>query len=564
MEFVGFDTETISGYCRLIGLSTGENFKIKDRAEMILFLQMQHGKNFIAYNADYDSQSILKYIPEKELGYILKGLEVEYEGIKFLYINKKYLKWNNNWLFDCYQYYQSKLAVAAEKYLHKKKGDVDASAITIKNIYTKKVIDYCVKDAKLAYQLFMKMYETLPKELKETKPISTAYYSAKYFRKELYTNRIPLSANMIFRPAYHGGLFTINTRGKFKDLYNYDIVSAYPYEICKLKSMENFSVVRYKGYVPDASYSVYHVHVHITDKYVGPLIYKWKGLCLNPVGFYEGTITKNEYEAIKHYDHEIIECYHVFCKKDTPFKNRMEDVFNRKCTSEHKVVWKYLANSLYGKTCQSIRKYSTAETDTYGDFTILDIIEKDGRNYYKVENIDNSNFIYASAITAKTRLRMYEQFKKYGDKIIAVQTDSLVSSVLLDLEVDPMKLGAWKLERWDEAYMIGSGVYFYRIGKEWKMKFRGFNIAGEKVEKILDQMLNSDKTSVEFDVNKRYSIQESRRIHDDSMANIIIRAIRKLNINFDRKRIWLGKWDSGKEVATKVIPSIAIFLKDFS
>lgn len=562
MNFVGLDTETISGKCRLIGLSNGEYFVVKELTDLILFMKQQHKQNFLAYNADYDAQALLVWLPKKELNYVMKGIEIEYEGIKILYYRHKFLKFNDNWLFDVYQYYHAgTLDKAAQKFLGKSKVKVETKIFDEITIYDPKTIEYCITDAKLAYELFLKMYKTLPKELMETKPISTAYYSAKYFRKELVSNQIPFKVNMIARLAYHGGLFTINTRGHFHNLYNYDIVSAYPYEICKLKGMERFNYVQYCGYIQDATYGFYQVQVDIDDKYVGALIYKHKGLCLNPVGRYEGIITKNEYEKIMHYDHKIIAAFHIYASGNTPFKDRMEKVFYRKCTDENKIVWKYLANSLYGKTAAAQKVYRDKDLDL--DDNILNMIEKDGKYYYKVENIERSNFVYASEITANTRLRMYDNINKYREHIIAVQTDSLVSDIPLALDVDGNKLGAWKLEKWDEAYMIGSGVYFYRIDKVWYGKFRGFNFSGERVETILDRLLNSDKVYVDFDVLKRISIQESMRIHNEDMANIIVNTTRKLNINFDKKRVWMDKWNTGKELNTKIIKSIAIFLKDF-
>jgi hypothetical protein len=284
-------------------------------------------------------------------------------------------------------------------------------------------------------------------------------------------------------------------------------------------------------------------------------------LCLYPVGKYEGIITKGEYERIREYDPEILSAYHIYTDGFTPFKDRMEKVFYRKCNDENKIVWKYLANSLYGRTAMCTKGYS--DKDLVLDDKVFDTIERDGKYYYKVEDITRSNFVFASEITANVRLRMYDLMKKYQDNIIAVQTDSLVSSVPLDVEVNPTKLGAWSLQVWDEAYMIGSGVYFYRIDKEWHAKYRGFNFSGKKVEDILERILKSDKLYIEFDVLKRISIQESKRTHNEDMANIIVNAVRKLNINFDKKRIWMGKWDTGKELQTVQIPSLAIFLKDF-
>lgn len=562
MEFVGLDTETISGFCRLIGLSTKEHFIVKDESDLLLFMKFQNHMNFLAYNADYDAQALLKWLPKKELTYIMNGLEVHYKGITFLYYRRKFLRFNDNWLFDVYQFYQAgSLDNAAQKYLGKSKVKVATKIFTEKTIYQKNTIKYCITDATLCYELFMKMYKTLPKELLNTKPISTAYYSAKYFRKELTDNRVDRHTNIVGRQAYHGGLFIINTRGHFKNLYNYDIVSAYPYEICKLKGMKKFGIVRHAGYIPDAAYGFYHIRVDIKDKFIGPLIYKTKGLCLNPVGKYEGVVTKQEYEKVLQYGPEIICAYHIFPSNDTPFKARMEEVFYRKCNDDNRIVWKYLANSLYGKYAAKVRAY-TDKTMAF-DEKILDTIEKDGRSYYKIEDIEKSNFVYASVITANTRLRMYDNIYKYKEKIIAVQTDSLVSSVPLDLEVNPTKLGAWKLERWQEAYMIGSGVYFYKKDNVWYGKFRGFNFSGARVEEILEKLLKSDECYVDFDVLKRISIQESKRIHNEDMANIIVDTTRRLNINFDKKRLWLGKWKNGKDLECKRIKSVAVFLKEF-
>jgi len=574
MNFIGLDTETINGYCRLIGLSNKESFNIYSLDDMILFLNQRNGENFLAYNADYDAQAILKWLPKKELHYIMLGLEIDYANIKFLYYKKKFLKFNNNWLFDVYQYYHAgTLTKAAKKFLNRKTVKLDTKIFIEETIYLKKTIDCCISDATLAYQLFMKMYQTLPKELLEVKPISTAFYAAKYFKRELLSNRIDRKTNLIARCAYHGGKFEIFTKGKFGDssnnttLYNYDIVSAYPAEICKLRSMNKFSIVRHKDYISDAAYSLFHVRVDIPGKFISPLVYKYKGLCLYPVGKYEGVITKKEFEHIKEYDPEIISAYHIFTNTDTPFKNRMEKVFERKCNDENKIVWKYLANSLYGKTAAATKRYDDKDLDF--DVKVLDTVEKDGKYYYKVEDITKSNFVFASEITANVRLRMYDQIKKYGDKIIAVQTDSLVSSIPLDLEINKDKLGAWTCTKWNEAYMIGSGVYFYRIDKVWYAKYRGFNFSDEedeekKVEKILNCILESDKLFIEFDLKRRISIQEANRTHKPDMANIIVDVIRKLNINFDKKRIWLNKWNSGKELQTKQIPSLAIFLKDFA
>lgn len=555
MKFMGIDTETINGFCRLIGLSTGRHFFVKSYDDILYFIRCCNGINFLAFNADYDVQAFMKWLPKDVQRQLIKGVAVSYDGIIYEYIPKKYFRFDNNAVYDVHQYYGTSLKKAADKYLDQSKLDVDAANITEENIYTAKVIDYCIQDARLVFQLFQTFHDLLPKELKEVKPLSTAFYSYKYFKKELVANRLTPSMNKLVREAYHGGRFEILQRTYAKNVKVYDITSAYPYEICKLRSMEGARYVRMAAYIQDATYGFYDIEVDITDKYVSPLVFKNKGLCLYPVGKFRVMVTKEEYETIKHYDHKILSAIHIYCKKEYPFKDRMEYVFRQKQTSKNPLAWKLIANSLYGKTCQSIKRYVTEALE---DEPILkSFTTPDGITYYQYADISNSNFVYASVITANTRLRMYQAIKQWPNDVMAVQTDSLISRNPLPLKVDD-QLGNWKLEEWDEAYLIGSGVYFYKMDGIWKAKFRGFNFQGTVVEDILDKLLNSEESFITFESLKRFSIQESERLHNEELANQIITVSKKLNINFDRKRVWMDKWNCGKEIATKAITSLAI------
>lgn len=555
MKFMGIDTETINGFCRLIGLSNGKYFFIRSYEDISNFFRLCSQLNLLAYNADYDVQAMMKWLPKEVQLQLVKGIPVSYDGIFYEYIPKKFFRFDNNAVYDVHQYYGTSLKKASEKYLDRSKLDVDAANINEENIYTAKVIDYCIEDARLCFDLFSMFYGLLPPELKHVKPLSTAFYSYKYFKKELIANRLTPATNKLVKEAYHGGRFEILQRTYAKNVKVYDITSAYPYEICKLRSMVGARMVRMAIYIPDASYGFYDVEVDITDKFVSPLVLKNKGLCLYPVGKFRATITKEEYEAIKHFDHKIISAVHIYCKSEYPFKEKMEYVFHQKQTSKNPLVWKLIANSLYGKTCQSIRHYLS---EVLEDEPILkSYTAPDGTSYYQYIDMGNSNFVYASVITANTRLRMYEAIKKWPNDILAVQTDSLISKRALPLPLTD-KLGDWKLEEWDEAYLIGSGVYFYKMDGVWKAKFRGFNFQGTVVEDILDKLLNSDETYISFESLKRFSIQEAARLHNEELSNQILTVTKKLNINFDRKRVWLGNWESGKEIRTKSISSLAI------
>jgi hypothetical protein len=554
-EFLGLDTETIEGFAKLICTSEGKVFIIKSLDNIYDFFKRFKKLYFFAFNADYDVQAILKYFPFVVINKLVKGIPLKYRGMSFQYIKDKYFRFNDNYIFDCYQYYQCGLALAARLYLKEEKGDIDRSKITLKNVFSSGMIRYCIQDAKLALKLFLYFYNGLPENLKDVKPISSAFYSFMYFRDELKANKVSSKVNDVFRQAYSGGRFEVFERGYFKGVYVYDINSAYPFEISKLHGLKNCSIVRLGEYVKSASYSIYHIKVNINNKFFSPLLYRLKGLCVFPVGDFKGFVTKGEYESIVNYKPEIISAIHVFGDDRFPFRDKIEKLYAWKNKSSNPLPYKILLNSLYGKTGQKIRKYVRfCAGEPLSIFK-----DENGVLFFEFEDISGSNFVYASEITSKVRLRMYDVLKNNYDKVIAIQTDSLFSKKRLELKLSN-KLGDWKEEFWDELYILGSGVYFYRKNNGWFGKFRGYNFSGKKTLEILNQVLNSKKSITEFKTLKHFSILEANRLHDESLMNLILEVSRKLNINFDRKRVWMNSWHSGKELKEKRIESMAIYL----
>jgi hypothetical protein len=90
-------------------------------------------------------------------------------------------------------------------------------------------------------------------------------------------------------------------------------------------------------------------------------------------------------------------------------------------------------------------------------------------------------------------------------------------------------------------------------------KFRGFNVSEEKAKLILGTILNSKVPKIEFKTIKRFSIQESLRLHDEELSNMILEVSKSLNINFDKKRIWAKGWKSGQDIKGSNIKSLAIY-----
>lgn len=569
IDYVGIDTETINGYCRLLCLSDGSNpFRITKASDLNLFFK-RYLKNrktfFMAWNADYDIQAIIKWFPKKAVELLLKGLTVDYDdgGVSFQcqYIKNKYFEFDGNYIFDALQYYGLSLKRAAAIYLPEEAGklDVDASAIDEANIYSDDVIRYCERDALLALKLYLKFHSALPDTLKRVKPISNAYLSFSHFRTELSSNRAPNKpVNDYFRNGYHGGRFEIFERGHFKDLYVYDINSAYPFEISNLRDLSRGRVVNFPGYFADSSFSMYKVKVRITDKFVSPVLSSNKGLCVYPVGNVHVWATKSEYERLIEYGPEIVEGFHIIAGRGYPFREKVFDLYDKKLNSGFQLPFKVILNSLYGKTGQATVKWVKV-SDVSDSPDIVDFIDSDGVSYIKFEDLSRSNFIYASEITARVRCRMYDLVKQFPEDIVMVQTDSVISKRPIDDLNLSTNIGEWKLEKWEEAYLIGSGVYFYKSNGVWKGKFRGYNFRDEQAETILETILTSKTPKVAFKSKKRYSLQEAARIHDDEIGNRILEVTRSMNLNFDSKRGWLGKWKSGTEIPKKNIRSLALY-----
>jgi len=570
MNFIGLDTETIKGYARLVCLSDGRVFKIYNKRDVIKFFEEFSKQNFIAFNADYDIQAFLKFFPKNILEKLTMGISTSYGRKKMFYIKDKFLKFGSNYIFDCMQFFHSSLDKAAKKYLNKRKVKFDVKNLDENIIYSKGCINRCVKDAELALGLFQYFGESLPANVKECRPFSSASYTQDYFKNEIRDSLPSRKVNDMFHKAYRGGRFEVLQRGYFKNVFMYDINSAYPDEICKLKEFSIGSKLKcVPKYFEDADYSVYHLEVNLDNKFLSPLVCQQGLRLIYPVGRFNVWVTKREFECVysdMRNDIKILFALHIFMDDEGrttfPFKEKMDWLYYMKQKSNNKEAYKVILNGLYGKLAQRILRWVTVKQfdsfkppedliDTYTDW--------EGSKYIQFEDMRKSNFIYASEITARCRMKMYEVACHTPKGIIAIQTDSIISEGKLNVPLSD-KIGDWHLEKWDELYMIGCGVYFYRKGKKWYSKNRGFKMEGKSVKDRLDKILRSNSEEVSYTVSSKLSIKQARIQHTEWMANIIGTEERKININMDRKRDWLNSWSCGREISTERLNSYPIHL----
>lgn len=561
--YAAIDTETINGYARLMAIYGEKGHRVVKITGIAGFRTIaesliDYGKYYIAYNLDYDATAILKYLPEPLL-HKLSYMSIEYNNYRIKYVRNKYLRITTGKksieIYDIMQYFGCSLNTAAQKYLNLEKYDVDAANITNENIYTDEIINYCIRDAELTYRLGLFFVSTLPVELQNVKLISNAYLSKQYFKHEL-KHEIPYGYNLVARKAFRGGRFEVIRKGYFQNVYYYDINSAYPDAMLKLQGVSDVVVDDKKD--PSAAYTIILCDVDLPGTEYSPLLIERYGMLFCPVGRLRHVwITGIEYDDLQMQNAmiKIKRAYNYYGNGEYPYREKVLKLYEYK---KQYYAYKIILNSLYGKMCQSIDKYTCKP----GNGTVQEAIILDDNVYRKYEDLRGSNFIHAAYITAYTRSRLYNIIRNNYDKIIAVFTDCVISTAPIEDLALGDAIGLWKQERYDELWMIGSGVYFKRQGDKITGRIRGFRTVEKDAEVILQHILNSKSDVVELPVRCRISLVEALSYEYIDFANIIFDELKYLNLNFDKKRIWLDNFRCGKDIANKQIQSWAPIILD--
>lgn len=556
----GLDTETIDGYCRLLAIDD----KIYETSSIydILYalFESENQTWFMVYNLDYDVSAFLKYLSVEEVKKIYLGIPVSYHNFIFTYYKGKQLKIKHNkktlYFYDVFHIYNMSLNMASKKYLNEKKLDVDSSQITIDNIYNEETKKYCIQDAVLAKKLFLKWQDGLPNDIKYVKPISTAYYSKAFFKTEIEYNKIKdTKINKLFSYAFYGGRFEVFKRGHFKNVYYYDINSAYPNIIRGLKSLNN-AVINY-GYTYDvtADYGSYCIDVDIDNKFYGVFPVRINNLLVYPVGVLKGIwLTHADMELLQDYKYKVRYGVNVYANDDKKiFAKKIEYGYEKK--KQGLYAYKILLNSLYGKFCQTTDKYY--EVKDKKEYNEKSLIYYQDNIYYKFVDQKNSNFIFASEITARTRKVFYELLQKYYDDTLAIFTDCIISTKKLNEIKLSDKIGDFKVEKFDDIYIIGNGVYFFVKDGVMHGHYRGFNL--KNADEVFDRIKKSKNAYIDMQIMERQSLLLADNQYEfERYGNLIYAITKKLNLNFDSKRLWYNNFSKGLDVVTGQHNSLAI------
>jgi hypothetical protein len=505
-------------------------------------------KHYCTYNLKYDSGALLYFFDRNDLkrlwkyGYVTvtvgnQKILVEYIPHKMLsfHCKKFFIK-----IWDVAQYFKMSLENASFTYL-KKKGKIDIETKSFSKEFVKenlkRIREYCIKDAETCAELG----NYFVGKLKQFGIKTTALYSPASLSYEYFTSRTSIITIKRFWDfyrdvivfaieSYKGGKFECTARGKFDHAWQYDIVSAYPYQIRNLISFDKALVYHQKEYIKDAEYAFLRVRIRNRN----PLLYtpspiKNKGrVDIYPMGDYYSAITKQEYDYLKEigFDVEIIDGWWLSIPiYFYPYRRVIDELFKLKSQFKGKdeslySIAKLMMNSWYGKNLQLVNEY-VIDKKTSQEIMVY----RAGRAF---------NPIYGSIITANTRIQITRAQNLLKTDCLAVHTDSVLSLRPLPPEMTTGKLGELELQKEGGGVIVACGQY--QIGEK-KGAYKGFKpYADENWMSMLEAHRNK-------------SIFEHKHIHAEgwyeAMAkghmesvNLFQEESKKIDLNADSKRLW--------------------------
>ena len=531
------DTETHNGDIFLIADSEG-NFLDKITPESCLdwlFSKRFHGTWNFFYNLSFDAEVILKLLDStlyefkfsKKLKFHYHGYDIEYYPTKLLRIKKGH---HSVHYYDIAQFYDKKsLSVSYQENI----GKLEEQYLEFKNKrseftlrfynHNKKIIrNYCIQDCIYTKQLAEKWINLFHDAFSfyPAKWPSSGYLAEKvlinngvYFPK--FDSIAYKIQDLAFR-SYFGGRFEMIKRGFIGKAYLYDINSAYPHAISKIPDLTKGKWIKQKSINNNAKIGFFKILADIPDdKYIPPFPFRANNNILFPSGKFETFVTLEELkvcESLKHY--KILDSYQFISNsKKYPYKEFIESMYQKRhelkiANNPMQLPLKIILNSIYGKTGQKVNKI--------------------------MGNLFNP--VIFSFITGYTRARLYEFMRKNDleREIVAFATDSICTSKKLD--IDSAKLGDFSYEgESDDTFYLQNG--FYRFQGKWKQ--RGLGKLGSKEIEHLETFERDGKLYYQFKVNRSTRLRSSiisNKIKDIGKIQPITREV---NLNADRKRLWL-------------------------
>lgn len=543
IDTIGLDCEADRNGKPFLWCSSRGDVWSDDEIPGCWFTRDLRGAHFVTWNLRYEAGALFRRLPRRCIEELRTDGRTEHGGFVYRAIGDKMVSIrrgkNTVTLWDAFPFYHMSLDAAAGEYLGERKMESDPELYFpwfIKR-YHSHIVEYCIRDAVLAQRLMRLIIESYESfGVRPRKLYSQAYVAWQYFRKtckyvhvkHFYDRRPEVLEYAMM--AYNGGKFEVTTKGPGY-YYEYDIVSAYPYEISNLVDISTARVLRSAEYIKDAVYSLILVDVFVPPEIPNPTPLQIKGVNIYPAGRINRWIHKCEYDYFVESgcNPKILDAVHIIVSRKTyPYRREIhrlmefKDRFKREDDKSLYQLVKITMNGFYGKFVQL--------TDTGHGI-------RAGAAW---------NPVYGGAITAACRVRV-SRLQRDFSSVVAVHTDSVISENHIDHPLGDM-LGDLNFEVEGSGLILGSGIY--QIGD--KTRFRGFPTRTPLID-----LLPSSGTTMKFIKTTAHGWREvAFRKLDRGKINYFHELEKGQKLNFDSKRIWLDDWTDYSEVMRRNVYSV--------
>jgi hypothetical protein len=606
-SFVGYDSETYQGKCKLLCNSKGKYVLDGNFYDYLDFLfdDSDDNSHRVFWNMNFDLTAIFKLYKYKDdkIKRLLDGYKETFKNYELSYLKPKFFtikKGNKQVVYtDLFFIYKMSLNNASKSYLKDEKIDeVDGKILNESLDYWNDnldlIIEYCIKDCELTENLGNFLIEKVKQVgIKIPKYITSHASFSRQIALEMCKipsiRWTPINILDIATQTYFGGRFEVLQKGMFKKLRGYDLNSAYPDTIRRLPSLKYgiWNVVRdLKDVSKKETIGFYKCRFRIPKGYISPFVIKNRGIVVNPDGYFETWITWYELDLlrkdVKYFKLDYGYEYKPSKREYYPFEKMIDYLYERKSFYKYDKkekdevlswIFKIIMNALYG--CFIERH----------DVIMID--KNDGSELKFTQSGKLFNPVYASIITARTRWKLLKDSGKRNRKhIVGFHTDSVISDkFLLRLWLKRgKKLGKWTMEKKGKSLIIMTGIYqikntFKNRGftfkkqknikelKDDNARYNWFDIIKSKSYEVknCNECKNYKKcnprTKLQFQRLKVMKASESmKRWNNLERANEFTYENKCLDINSDKKRLWNDDFNDVNEILTRKISSQTITL----
>lgn len=561
------DTETYHGEAKLISDSFGNYLLDGDIDQILSFLTHARfrSNHIFAFNLQYDAEAVLKMLPEINIQDIYETNETNYSDYRIRYIPKKLLTVRDRHehtsrFFDIAQFYEMSLDNALKKYLNLEKTEYPhrAELNTNPDIWESDIdaiIAYNLDDSRKT-GLLAEFLQNNIKELFHFNPRS--YVSKASLTKDLVrqvgyvpeVRKVPKGALKCAFYSYKGGRFEVLQRGHFPDTELYDINSAYSSIIRTLPDVTLGEWVKVRDFNPEYEIGFYLCNVYVLPAFICPITYLLKGVLTTfPAGHFKTYLTFDEIVAYEKY--ALIEVVYGWefrpSEIELPFMKYIDDLFIQK--------------QQYQKTDYQYDLVKKMMNSLYGCFYEKHVEEK------RITPGILFNPVYASVITAKCRIMLFQKAVKHSDHVIALQTDSILFDKKVHIPTSK-KLGAWDLEATGDAVVLQSGIYQIagKLRSRGMQRANKVNFNDTLYENIFEAIhANPAPTkyliSQERPLHLRECMMHTKTLsHDD--INVWTKVNKTIDVNADIKRQWTDKFKHGADIFTTAHRSKPWYIDD--